>query len=290
MKCNVCHNEFGNGEYCQNCEVDKVVGLGSYTGYDVPTPNEIGSTEPTRSTISNSDLIICYHCTSAIPSDAEFCPACGIMLYTTCPQCGNRFSSQYNFCSRCGKNINEYIAEQRRKKELEIAKQKEQEELRRIEELKRQKQLRLIAIAEQQPEYKEAFSYLSEMYNKCNKKHELSSFLATATIIILSSIGVGICLLFLSLDRYGAFMLFISLTPVIVIVIEGFGWRGKIKRLIVDKIWNTKEYINITYPIQNTTTRNIVLYVCEMGSDRKKSISLEKQVLEAYLKVTQEKQ
>jgi hypothetical protein len=85
-------------------------------------------------------------------------------------------------------------------------------------------------------------------------------------------------------------MLFISLTPVIVIVIEGFGWRGKIKRLIVDKIWNTKEYINITYPIQNTTTRNIVLYVCEMGSDRKKSISLEKQVLEAYLKVTQEKQ
>ena len=32
MKCAVCGKEFGDGTNCQNCGVDRVIGLGNYSG------------------------------------------------------------------------------------------------------------------------------------------------------------------------------------------------------------------------------------------------------------------
>lgn len=60
---------------------------------------------------------LCYNCNTIIPDDSDYCPACGIKLYVSCPKCQLLYSSQYTFCKNCGTNRVEYLEEQERLEE-----------------------------------------------------------------------------------------------------------------------------------------------------------------------------
>lgn len=170
MKCSICKGLFGNGEYCQNCGVDKVAGLGNYTGYDAQSVDVVKNSKhnitssPKTQFLPSAvgadvahcvvpEYVICYHCTSAIPGESEFCPMCGINLYVRCPQCNNKFSSQYKFCNMCGLNLQKFIedqekkaeqkrlAEQRRLEKLRREELQKAEEARKMQEIKKQEQI-----------------------------------------------------------------------------------------------------------------------------------------------------
>lgn len=182
MKCNVCHNEFGNGEYCQNCKADKVVGLGSYTGYNAPhIQHNLPHQSPQQRTtqIVDSNMTICYKCANPIPANVDFCPACGLKLMTTCPKCGNRFSSRYAFCGGCGVNAQSFIIEQenqRRVQAEEDARRKRAEEARQAElERERLEELRKIEAIKNTPEFIEALKYLTRLCNEAKKKAHITN-------------------------------------------------------------------------------------------------------------------
>ena len=115
MKCASCGKEFGNGANCQYCGIDRVTGLGNYSGYspakNIPqsaTYTEFhGNTYQEPRPVEDKN-IICYNCGEVIPKDSKFCPYCSTNLYVTCPKCGKEYSSQFPACSECGTNRDEY--------------------------------------------------------------------------------------------------------------------------------------------------------------------------------------
>lgn len=140
MKCSVCGKEFGEGMTCQNCGVDRVTGLGNYSGYETPNGNATSRSSSgsqngsyrqevvSQPKIVEVKSIVCYNCGEIIPADSKYCPHCSTSLYVTCPKCRHEYSSQYPACSKCGTNRNDYIekqkelaeAERKRKQKLEI--------------------------------------------------------------------------------------------------------------------------------------------------------------------------
>jgi len=126
MKCASCGNEFGNGASCQYCGVDRVTGLGNYSGYS-PTKNIPQSATYTESHSNTyqepspveDKNIICYNCGEVIPKDSKFCPYCSTNLYVTCPECGKEYSSQFPACSECGTNRDDYYRMQREDRKRE---------------------------------------------------------------------------------------------------------------------------------------------------------------------------
>ena len=46
--------------------------------------------------------VVCYKCSGVIPAISEYCPRCGIKLYTICTKCKNKYSSEYFNCFLCG--------------------------------------------------------------------------------------------------------------------------------------------------------------------------------------------
>lgn len=123
MKCSSCNHEFGNGDYCAHCGVDRVTGLGHYSGYNAPTssvPTADTRTQSTTDFASNDggdQQSICWHCGEIIPKGAKYCPFCATLLIVRCPNCGLEYSSRYPVCSNCGTNREEY--EERKRKEIE---------------------------------------------------------------------------------------------------------------------------------------------------------------------------
>ena len=65
-------------------------------------------------------IMLCYRCNNTIPEDSKFCPCCGIELYTICPKCGKKYSSQYVFCNECGTNKELYTQEQNKLKQKKL--------------------------------------------------------------------------------------------------------------------------------------------------------------------------
>ena len=51
---------------------------------------------------THSSTMVCYKCNGVIPTISEYCPRCGIKLYTTCTKCNNKYSSEYSYCFMCG--------------------------------------------------------------------------------------------------------------------------------------------------------------------------------------------
>ena len=127
MKCSKCGREFGNGANCQNCGVDRVTGLGNYSGYYNPVGGDASSSSH-NGEYTSSNTMICYKCSEIIPKDSEYCPLCGCNLYVTCPKCGHEYSSQYPRCNKCGTNPKEYYESQRREEEEKQRKQREWEQ------------------------------------------------------------------------------------------------------------------------------------------------------------------
>ena len=154
MECSVCHKEFGNGERCQHCGIDKFTGLANPHGYEIPSrketapsiPEEIVN-EPSMSPeplyVSNvvvEKTMICWACGEVIPADSKYCPLCSTELFVKCPKCGHEYSSQYPSCNQCGTNREEYFKEERKKQEERAKANAEEKDRRRREEERRAKE------------------------------------------------------------------------------------------------------------------------------------------------------
>lgn len=140
MKCSVCGKEFGGGAYCQNCGVDRVTGLGNYSGYEKPAGSY--DYQGTNSSQYNSPIggtpntMVCYACSEIIPADSMFCPYCKKELLVTCPKCGKIYSTQYSVCNKCGTDRHDYYLKQEAQKQEARRREKEREQA-ELEERKR---------------------------------------------------------------------------------------------------------------------------------------------------------
>lgn len=138
MKCSNCGREFGEGTHCQHCGVDRVTGLGNYSGYD----SHAGSNSYDSSSYggqTSPKTTVCYACNEIIPIGATYCPVCGKKLIVTCPKCGHEYSSQYPVCSKCGTNREQYNKQLEVERQKRIIEEKEKERQRREwEEAQRQ--------------------------------------------------------------------------------------------------------------------------------------------------------
>ena len=119
-------------------------------------------------------MMFCYKCNNVIPGNSNYCPYCQVKLFTECPKCGAKYSSQYPACSQCGTNREEYLREQRREQERKEAierenrRQREIAERKRLEEehkakeaeAERERQKRLKQYEQQEKERKQKEAYL----------------------------------------------------------------------------------------------------------------------------------
>lgn len=77
-------------------------------------PSEDENTQFASSIQSQPQMMFCYKCNNVIPGNSRYCPYCQVELFTTCPKCGVKYSSQYPVCNQCGTNREEYLRTQRR--------------------------------------------------------------------------------------------------------------------------------------------------------------------------------
>lgn len=177
MKCVNCGIEFGTGTHCQHCGIDRVTGLGNYSGYNRPA----GSYEPHYNSSSNGgyapNTTVCYACSEIVPANSVYCPVCGRKLLVECPNCGSTYSSQYKICSKCGTNRESYYKQQEAERQRAI---KEEEGRQR-----KQKEW------EQSPEGKAEFA---------RQRTYIFIFKLIGTIVIL----MGIVLFILTISEQGS--------------------------------------------------------------------------------------
>ena len=185
---------------------------------------------------SQPQMMFCYKCNNVIPANSKFCPCCNIELYTTCPKCGQKYSSQYPICNQCGTNRQEYLQLQKKEQERKAAierenrRQKEIEMHRRLEEERRKKEAeeekarlkRLEAYREQErlkpqkeaynaenkkiltsDEYRNTYSLLSkaiEIYDRKEEKFKVGLGLCAASLIMVALLPpLGIITMMISL-------------------------------------------------------------------------------------------
>lgn len=141
MKCSSCGKEFGDGANCQNCGIDRVSGLGNYSGFSAPKSKEVVVSVPInqRQLVGNK---ICPFCQEIIPSDADYCPFCSKKQEETCPRCGHVYPANFPSCPKCGTNRARYFAaireSQQRQDEAEF--KRRQAEEKRIQQKKKKEQ------------------------------------------------------------------------------------------------------------------------------------------------------
>lgn len=111
-------------------------------------------------------MMFCYKCNNVIPANSKFCPCCNIELYTTCPKCGVKYSSQYLICNQCGTNREEFLQMQRREAERKAA--IERENRRRQEILEKEKREREQEEALKRWQHQEAERKQEEAYLRKN--------------------------------------------------------------------------------------------------------------------------
>lgn len=169
MKCAVCGKEFGNGINCQNCGIDRVTGLGNYSGYNNSGSNNGYDSPSNGGYTSSPKTTVCHACGEIIPFDSEYCPYCSKELYVTCPKCGHKYSSQFPSCNKCGTNRNQYY------RKLEA----EKEEARKLEEKRRQEQKR-----------KEKNEEQHQQQNNQSCLFKIFGFLALIIGVVLFIVGI----------------------------------------------------------------------------------------------------
>lgn len=101
---------------------------------------------------SQPQMMFCYKCNNVIPCNSNYCPYCQVKLFTECPKCGAKYSSQYPACSQCGTNREEYLREQRREQERKEAIERENRRQREIAERERLEEERKAKEAEAERE------------------------------------------------------------------------------------------------------------------------------------------
>jgi len=178
----------------------------------IPSENENNQFSPFPQ--SQPQMMFCYKCNNVIPSDSKYCPCCKVELFTTCPKCGAKYSSQYHICNQCGTDRDEYLrlqkiererqeaierkmrhqqeVEERKRKEAE-AERERQEMLRRYEQEASKKKQKNAYIAENNEimktaEYKSAYSAVEEIFGNAfemhNKKYKLMEILGISSIVL----------------------------------------------------------------------------------------------------------
>lgn len=150
---------------------DKVVWENGITSDNGVTPTSFQS-------MSQPQMTFCYKCNNVIPVDSKFCPYCQIELYTTCPKCGIKYSSQYPACNQCGTNKLEYLESQKREKERieseireERLRQEKLEQERQEQEYKEKERKEQIINT---TEYKSTYSILEESLDSLNVKFKIT--------------------------------------------------------------------------------------------------------------------
>lgn len=143
MKCSSCGNEFGNGANCQNCGVDRVTGLGKYSGFSAPESKDKQPQEPVPQSQMAGNKI-CPFCQEIIPSYADYCPFCSKKLEETCPKCGHVYSAHFPACPKCGTNREQFLKAKREREEHqrqeEVMQRQQEERLKREKERKEQEE------------------------------------------------------------------------------------------------------------------------------------------------------
>ena len=97
-------------------------------------------------------MMFCYKCNNVIPGNSKFCPCCNIELYTICPKCGEKYSSQYSICSQCGTNRVKFWEAQRREQERKEAIERENKRRQEILEKEKREREQKEALERQQRE------------------------------------------------------------------------------------------------------------------------------------------
>lgn len=119
---------------------------------------------------SQPQMMFCYKCNQVISGNSTFCPYCQVKLFTECPKCGAKYSSQYPACSQCGTNREGYLRAQRQEQErkrvieAENRRQREIAEQKKIEEERRRKE------AEEERERQERFKKYQQEANERQQK------------------------------------------------------------------------------------------------------------------------
>ena len=117
----------------------------------------------------------CLNCHKEMPQDAWFCPYCRFEQYIVCSHCGNQYSAQYQYCSKCGANSNN--SQNRYTNEA-------QERKRVVEEDR---------MIRNTTEYTDAYVYITQMIRSHRKRTTmiwLYFVLSAATLALLSLSGL----------------------------------------------------------------------------------------------------
>lgn len=175
-----------------NDMVDKNVSDKVVWEHGVTHDNDFGQTmsQPQSSfqPASQPQMMFCYKCNNVIPANSKFCPCCNIELYTTCPKCGQKYSSQYPICNQCGTNRQEYLQLQRMEQDkIEARKRRE------MAYMAQQKEAYLTENKEimRTTEYESAYSLITESFDIFDKIC-IRRFTITSILYIIGFI-LGIC-------------------------------------------------------------------------------------------------
>lgn len=182
-------------------------------------PSEDENTQFASSMQFQPQMMFCYKCNNVIPGDSTYCPYCQVKLYTECPKCGSKYSSQYPACKQCGTNRLEYLLAQRREQERIEAKKcedklrqqrielerlekeriienqkREAQEKAKMERLKLQQSIiRENDFIQATQEFREAYAYLCELIERkkiYNKKQYKFLFNSLKILGVLWPIGL----------------------------------------------------------------------------------------------------
>lgn len=173
-----------------------------------------GSISPDNNTSSiasqmqaQPQMMFCYKCNNVIPANSKFCPCCKTELYTVCPKCGVKYSTQYQICNQCGTDRQEYLQLQRKEQERKAA--REQENRRRQEILEREKREK--ERQEKLKQYEQQVSYRQQKHTYIAENKEI---IKTAEYISLHSLFTNAftafnkrCNIMMSLFVWGPFIL-----------------------------------------------------------------------------------
>ena len=175
-----------------------------------------GSISPDNNTSSiasqmqaQPQMMFCYKCNNVIPANSKFCPCCKTELYTVCPKCGVKYSTQYQICNQCGTDRQEYLQLHRKEQErVERLKREEkirQEKLeRKRREAERQEKLKQYEQQDQEyayiaenkeimktKEFETTYSLVKEALETYNKKIMPEIIIGSILIICFSFVGWG---------------------------------------------------------------------------------------------------
>lgn len=137
-------------------------------------PSEDENTQFSPFPQSQPQMMFCYKCNNVIPSDSKYCPCCKVELFTTCPKCGAKYSSQYHICNQCGTDRDEYLRLQKIERERKDAIERENQRQREIQERTKQEEEQRRQKEQEEKKYQEALERQrrNDYFKKEREKYE----------------------------------------------------------------------------------------------------------------------